>query len=97
MEFRNAAFHERLRPAIKLGKRVSSHVQSASAGQQGPVKNMLPRYVPLITSSHFENFLHKVPRECIKIRLGIWLTGFALYYEVLAKALEYFSIIRSSS
>ena len=73
--------------AIKLGwKRVSR-----------PVKNMLPRYMPLITSSHFEIFQHKVPREYIKIRLGIWLTGFALYYGVLAKALEYLSIIRSSS
>lgn len=56
---------------------------------------MLPRYVPLINSSHFESIRHKVPREYIKIRLGIWLTGFVLYYEVLAKALEYFSIIRS--
>ena len=86
-------------PAIKLGKRVSSHVQSARTGrgQQGPVKNMLPRYVPLVTSSHFEIFQHKVPREYIKIRLGIWLTGFALYYEVLAKALEYISTIRNSS
>ena len=96
MEFRNVAFHERLLPGNQTRK-ACLIARPISRTADCPVKNMLPRYVPLVTSSHFEIFQHKVPREYIKIRLGIWLTGFALYYEVLAKALEYISTIRNSS
>lgn len=94
MEFRNLAFLELKVFGNQANRSFGKSCHFARLATS-PHNNMLPRYVPLITSSHFETIHHRVPREYIKIRLGIWLTGFVLYYEVSAKVLEYFSIIRS--